>query len=129
MPDHLEKGPTFSVVEGWAAKAGWQGLLKLRDALLFANAPITDFALDSANLNAGPNPTYQDRVRHVNEDWFGWHEDPTTGQWVHQLDTDFDPHSHPETGYWHNYFGDVELIWRTTLIGAAEVALGLDHGQ
>ena len=129
MPYHLEKGPMFSVVEDWAAKAGWQGLLKFRDALLFHNAPAADVALDSVNLNAGPTPTYQDRVKHVNEDWFGWHEDTATGQWVQQVDTDFDPQTHPETGYWHNYFGDVEKIWRTTLIRAAEVALGLDHRQ
>ena len=33
------------------------------------------------------------------------------------------------TGYWHNYYGDVETIWRRTLIRACEVVLGLEHRQ
>ncbi len=35
----------------------------------------------------------------------------------------------PATGFWHQYFGDVEGIVRETLIRALEVSLGLDHGQ
>ena len=35
----------------------------------------------------------------------------------------------PCTGFWVQYYGDVEEIVRQTLIRAIEVSLGLDHGQ
>lgn len=129
MPYDLEKGPTFSVIEDWANKATWQDILAVRDGLQNGTIATAQIGLDSVNLNHGPTPTTADRVKHVNEDWFGWHQDPATGNWIPQQDSDFDPLTHPETGYWHNYFGNVEAIWRTTLIRAAEVVLGLDHGQ
>ncbi len=38
------------------------------------------------------------------------------------------PASYPQqTGYWRGYHGDVEKIVRTTLMRAAEVALGVEH--
>lgn len=41
-------------------------------------------------------------------------EDPGLGAW-------------PTTGFWYQYFGDVEGIVRETLIRSIEVSLGLDH--
>jgi hypothetical protein len=126
MPFHLEKGPTFSVIEDWVKQAGWQGVLKYLEDLR-AGLPTTEAGLDSPSLNAGPTPTYAERVAHVEHDWFGWVDDyPTKGQ---KSQPDFDPVTHSETGFWHNYYGQVEKIWRATLIRACEVVLGLDHGQ
>src|SRR3954447_16321814 len=115
MPFHLEKGPTFSVLEDWAKKVGWQGMLKYLHALR-AGAPTTSVGLDSQSLDVGPTPTYAERVAHVEADWFGWSPRTTT-------QPQFDKATHPETGYWHNYYGDVETIWRRTLIRACEVVL------
>jgi len=35
----------------------------------------------------------------------------------------------PTTGFWAQYFGNVEAILRETLVRAIEVSLGLDHGE
>lgn len=35
----------------------------------------------------------------------------------------------PTTGFWYQYFGDVEAIFRESLIRAIEVSLGLEHDE
>jgi len=126
MPYHLEKGPIWSVLEDYA-NAGPERLIELLLTLRSGDPVATAGGLDSPNLDAPKYPTYQDRVDHVNRDWFGMYHD-STGTWVEQQDTDFDPLFHPETGFWQNYFGDVQELLRVTLIRTCEVALGLDHG-
>jgi hypothetical protein len=57
-------------------------------------------------------------------------------QWQNVLDflTAIAPHAHslrnwPVTGFWVQYFGNVEEIVRQTLIRTIELSLGLEHGE
>src|SRR5688572_26526361 len=87
MPYSFEKGPYFSVVESFANSSSANMLKALRH--LRAGKPISDLpALDSVTLDAGPYDKAQ-LAAHLDRDWFGFHQDPTTGKWSKQ--PDFNP--------------------------------------
>ncbi|HVN51681.1 MAG TPA: hypothetical protein VMT43_09625 [Acidimicrobiales bacterium] len=133
MPYHLEKGPILSVLESFAnggnstsGTTRHNNMRKVLDRLRDPSIALTAVGgLDSTNLNGGatnPWPTYDDRVAHIEQDWFGY-----TPGGVPQAA--FNPSIPHRTGFWINYHGDVEGIVRETLTRALEVALGVDHGQ
>ncbi len=132
MPYHLEKGPILSVLESFAnggnagSAATRHGKMRtVLDRLRDSSVALTAVGgLDSTNLNGGssnPWSTYQQRADHINHDWFGI---TATG-----AQPGFDATNPQPTGFWVNYYGDVEGIVRETLIRALEVALGVDHDQ
>jgi hypothetical protein len=81
--------------------------------------------LDSTSLNtsSGNVQTRDQRVQHQHEDWYGRKWDGT--KWAHQAP--FDPRNNPQTGYWHNWYGDAEKIVGETFKRAIEVSLGVAH--
>src|SRR6478752_7089331 len=131
MPYHLEKGPVFSTFEAnkYQTKDKYCEILEhLRNGVDICDLePYTDPA-----LNYGPYNTQELRRYHMNVHWFGML--PTgnvvngKAQYQHQVNGTFQWVQNPTTGWWRNYFGDVEGIMRETLIRAAEIALGLEHG-
>jgi hypothetical protein len=82
--------------------------------------------LDSTTLNGGPLSAPQ-RNEHLMQDWFGMRWDAKSASWKKQAA--FNAKTNAHTGYWRQWYGDCEKIVRTTLIRAAEVALGLGHGD
>lgn len=125
MPYSFEKGPYFSVVESFANSSSANMLKALRH--LRAGKPISDLpALDSVTLDAGPYDKAQ-LAAHLDRDWFGFQQDPTTGTWSKQ--PDFNPASQSHTGFWVEWYGDAEAVFREALIRACEICLGLDHGE
>ncbi|MGQ0431539.1 MAG: hypothetical protein ACT452_03925 [Microthrixaceae bacterium] len=124
MPYSLEKGPYFSVIEDFANGSRARMIETL--AHLRSGAPISQLrALDSTTLDKGPYSTQQ-LADHLNTDWFGFVKD-ATGAWVRQ--PPFDTNSADHTGFWMEWYGDCEAVFRETLIRGCEVSLGLDHGQ
>src|SRR5437879_1220653 len=128
MPYQLEKGPIWSVVEAALAEGpdkAYELLLLLRDpSHEIARGPLAKSkSLDDKKTNSTPKT----RGDHLNKDWFGMKK--AGSAWVKQADADFDPQSNPSTGFWINYWGDVEEIVRETFVRAIEVSLGLRHGE
>jgi hypothetical protein len=139
MPYHLEKGPVFSVFEAskYQTPTSLLSILgKLREKTASGDWAHQIWELDPYDdpaLNSGPWGNKALREFHMRTHWFGDEAviDPNTGAvtgYTKQKPTDFDPATHRTTGWWHNYFGDVEAIMRETLTRACEIALGLDHG-
>jgi hypothetical protein len=139
MPYHLEKGPVFSVFEAdkYQTKDMYCDILTLlrekntqgKSAVQIADLmPYSDSELDH-----GPYNDQEKRRYHMNVHWFGMTKTgtTTTGKATYDPQTNgsFQWVSNPTTGWWRNYFGDVEGIMRETLIRAAEIALGLDHDE
>ena len=129
MPYQLEKGPIWSVVEsalGEGPDAAYALLELLRDQTHeIAKGPLVKSkSLDDKKTNSTPKT----RGDHLNKDWFGMVNKSGSG-WVKQSDADFDPQSNPSTGFWINYWGDVEEIVRETFVRAIEVSLGLMHRE
>jgi hypothetical protein len=128
MPYSLEKGPIWSVVESALrtdAPTTYMFLEYLRDTKKpISLGPI----VGSKTLNAGPWNTTQKRADHLDHDWFGMVKD-ATGEWQKQPDSAWNPVTNPRTGFWINYWGDVESLTRQTFLRAAEVALGLRHDE
>lgn len=129
MPYQLEKGPIWSVVEsalGAGPVAAYELLTLLRDpAHAIADGPlVASKSLDDPTTNSTPKT----RGEHLNKDWFGMVKQPN-GSWQKEPSTAFDPQTHPSTGFWINYWGDVESIVRETFVRAIEVSLGLGHGE
>ena len=127
MPYDLEKGPYFSVVEDFLSdpKRLVETLLKLRKGVEIANLGV----LESPTLTADGRSVL-DRARHLNEDWFGmeWHD--AEQHWHVQPATACPPtEAVQQTGFWKNWRGDAEAIFRETIIRAIEVAIGIDHGD
>ncbi|HEY2811922.1 MAG TPA: hypothetical protein VGJ03_00520 [Acidimicrobiales bacterium] len=139
MPYHLEKGPVFSTFEAhkYQTKDVYcdiLGQLRQKDATGNYAVDICDLLpYKDPALNYGPYNTQELRRYHMNVHWFGM---LPTGQvangratYTPQTNGTFQWIDNPTTGWWRNYFGDVEGIMRETLTRAAEIALGLDHGE
>ncbi len=125
MPYSFEKGPYFSVVESYANSSSANMLKALRH--LRDGKPISDLpALDTESLDAGPYDKTA-LAAHLDRDWFGFDQDPTTGKWAKQ--PAFDPAANTSTGFWVEWYGDAEAVFREALIRACEICLGLDHGE
>lgn len=121
MPYNFETGPTFEVFED-VMNGDTARLVKVCNDLCDPTVRLTDvLGLDSTTLDAPQHPTVDDRVKQVNEQWFGMHEQ--AGRWVAQ--GPFNPAAPKNTGSWTSWHGDATAIVRTTLLRAAEVALGL----
>jgi hypothetical protein len=124
MPYSLEKGPYFSVIEDFVNGSSLRSLQALRH--LRTGLPITQLhALDSVTLDAGPY-TAKQLAEHVDADWFGMVKD-ATGAWTKQ--PPFHPATNTHTGFWVDWYGDAEAVFRQTLIRALELCLGLDHDE
>jgi hypothetical protein len=80
----------------------------------------------SSNLNWPPVQTYDLRRKHVEEHWWGKHQD-ASGAWVEQ--GDYDAATNPTTGFWMHWYGDAEGIFRETMIRALCVSLGIPRGE
>jgi hypothetical protein len=133
MPYQLEKGPIWSVVESalqQGPKEAYSLLELLRDpSHQIADGPLVKSkTLDYTDPKTGAKVTAQTRGDHLNHDWFGMVKQ-ANGSWAKEPDSAFDPQTHPSTGFWINYWGDVEEIVRETFVRAIEVSLGLQHGQ
>ena len=125
MPYSLEKGPYFSVIESYTNKSSINMLTALRH--LRKGLPITQLkALDSTTLDSGPYNKEQ-LAAHIDKDWFGFRQDANTGAWTKQ--PDWHPTDNTHTGFWMEWYGDAEAVWRETLIRALELCLGLDHDE
>ncbi|MGH9275340.1 MAG: hypothetical protein ACRDZU_11900 [Acidimicrobiales bacterium] len=124
MPYSLEKGPYFSVIEDFANGSSLRMLQSLRH--LRQGLPISDLpALDSTTLDAGPYNTDQ-LADHVDRDWFGYVQSATGAL---QPQPPWDPAYNTHTGFWVEWYGDSEAVFRETLSRALELCLGLDHGE
>jgi hypothetical protein len=127
MPYTLSKGPILAVLEDLLnpeTPAEIQrlcaGLVMLREGV-----PLTEIGLvDSTNIKVEAS-TPEPLDERLNEYWFGKEEDEDTGEWEPQ--PPFGPRHHT-TGYWSDYYGDVENILRETMIRTIEVSLGIDAG-
>jgi hypothetical protein len=133
MPYQLEKGPIWSVVESALAQGPSEAyalLELLRDTKhAIADGPIVkSTTLDLVDKQGKVVSDAKIRGDHLNKDWFGMVEDGS-GAWQKQPDTAWDPQTNPSTGFWINYWGDVEELVRETFVRAIEVSLGLDHEQ
>jgi hypothetical protein len=125
MPFHLEKGPYLSVLESFCNDD--------RDRLVAALASLRDPSQPVPEIGrilespAIVTPQYPAPVlkTHLYGDWFGFTRD-RSGAWSTSQDA-FHPVANRTTGYWGDYYGDVESIFRETLRRAAEVSLGIDH--
>jgi hypothetical protein len=118
MPYVMDKGPYLSVLED-ILKDGQRRTHVL--AQLRANTALASLVgLDSANLFAGDNKQPIDRVKILNEKWFGMTLEPNGWQ--------KDDNAFP-TGFWFGYQGDPEKILREGLERAIEVSLGIDHSD
>ena len=139
MPYHLEKGPVFSVFE--ADKYQTKDKICEILAQLRAKNSVGEYTVDICDLepysdpalNYGPYNTQELRRYHMNVHWFGMTKvgvDPA-GKAIYQPQNggNYQWINNPTTGWWKNYFGDVEGIMRETLTRAAEISLGLDHGE
>src|SRR5262245_52898822 len=113
MPYHLEKGPTFSVLEAnryqtTARQKTTLTRLREQDATgKYVNAipDLTEY--HAAELDAWA--TFEWRKMHMNTHWFGM----VPGQGPRNTTTytpqaAFDVNNPKSTGYWHNYHGNVE---------------------
>lgn len=124
MPFHLEKGPYLALLESFCNTDQarlTKALTKLRDP----NVPIPELGpFDSTNLRGPLSPTVLKECMY--RDWFGFTFDQQTGRWS-STQMQYDARWHPTTGFWYQYYGDVEKILRETFTRAAEVSLGLDH--
>jgi hypothetical protein len=129
MPYQLEKGPIWSVVES-ALAAGPSEAYELLTLLRDPTHQIADGPLVASKSLDDPKTgsTKTTRGEHLNTDWFGMVKQ-SNGAWQKQPASAFDPQTHPSTGYWINYWGDVESIVRETFVRAIEVSLGLRHGE
>jgi hypothetical protein len=129
MPYQLEKGAIWSVVESAMAhdpQLLYTFIENLRNPAfdIATGAIARSKSLDDPKTNS----TAASRGEHLNTDWFGMVKDKS-GKWAKRPDTDFNKKTRPSTGYWINYWGDVESIVRETLLRAGEVALGLASGE
>jgi hypothetical protein len=118
MPYLLDKGPYFEVIEDLLST-----LAKRISILgsLRGGAAISDLVgFDSSSL-VPDGRTPDERVEHLNEDWFGMTNNGTGGGWQKQ------PQVFP-TGFWAGYQGDPEAILRDAMKRAIEVSLGLPPG-
>jgi hypothetical protein len=125
MPYQLEKGPYFAVTESLL-----DDIPRRIEALARSRGgdPIDDMpGLDSASLVVAPSTAAAALLAgqfHQNHDWYGMNLNPVTGKWDPQP-----PFSQGNrtTGYWHNWYGNPDLIMRETFIRAIEVSLGVPH--
>ena len=131
MPYHLEKGPYLSVLE--AQFNSDTEKLRTQANLLINGQPQYDTAFyDCPAIDQFPKaPPSGARAAlrdHIYNHWFGWMGSaPNYTPQVLATNCSL-PASYPQqTGYWRGYHGDVEKIVRTTLVRAAEVALGVEH--
>jgi hypothetical protein len=125
MPFHLEKGPYLSVLESFCNDDRDRlvaALVSLRDP----SQPVPEIGrlLESSAITSGPYTTGALQT-HLYQDWFGF-EPKAGGTWA-TVQEPFDASDNRTTGYWGDYYGNVEGIFRETLRRAAEVALGIDH--
>ncbi len=127
MPYTLSKGPILAVLENLLNPENPDQVQRLHAGLVLLRegVPLTDIGVvDSTNIKVDastPEPL-DDRL---NEYWFGKTENEKTGKWDPQ--PPFGPR-HTRTGYWADYYGDVESVLRETLIRTIEVAIGIDAG-
>ena len=87
--------------------------------------------LDGKNPNKRDYPSRIHMRGHVNEDWFGFDVDkdatgPTSGGKGHPKAGG--PKATPTTGWWRNWKGDAEGVFRRGLCRAIEVSLGIGPG-
>lgn len=120
MPYHLEKGPVLSVLESFCNDDRARLVQALDD--LENGVPLADLGpFDDPHLVGPKRPVpYQNGPQlryHVYDHWLGRQQ---PGQ------TNLGP---GPTGHWDSYTGPVEAIMRTTLIRAAQVALGIPGGK
>jgi hypothetical protein len=143
MPYSLSKGPILSVLETLLNPRSdaeherlYEGLAKLRDpdVLLTSISLVDSSNVQSDGVNADP------LAERLNEYWFGFVKrggDDDEGRskddaaevpelWGPQRA--FSPTDNATTGYWVDYFGNVEGILRETLIRTIEVSLGIPAG-
>jgi hypothetical protein len=125
MPYLLDKSAYFAIVEDLLSDPVQRisGLQKLG-----AGAPLSDLVgFDSTNLGApaavapawGDGRTPDERVDHLNREWFGMALD-NAGHWQKQG-------AFP-TGFWSSYQGDPEAILRAAMIRAIELSVDLPPG-
>src|SRR5262245_4888937 len=126
MPYHLEKGPYFSILEDYCNSSATNVKKALRQ--LRRGDPIPEVAglFNPNSLTAGPSASQV--KRHMYEDWFGFGYNAATQKGVPPQPA-LNPPATRTTGYWTEYYGNVEGIVRETLVRTCEVILGLDHEQ
>lgn len=122
MPD----GMPFMKQKGWAATFVEQAANKADSKTLFGllvELHKADVAVgDVIQSLLGPDDPAGDVVDHLRRHWFG--ETKAAGAWAPQAD--FDPGNPATTGFWINYYGDVEGIVRMAMIRVIERLLDLD---
>jgi hypothetical protein len=123
MPYYLEKGPYLTGIEKYLSVEG-NAVSALND--LRNNKEIPDIGGVLDNLGGPLSPQQLKDV--IYRDWFGRSRDSSSASGWGPQDP-FHWASNPTTGYWQQYYGDVEKIVRETLIRAIEVSLGLDYGE
>jgi hypothetical protein len=118
MPYHLEKGGLMAVFDDMSANASTKELCTCLDGLR-NGLPIEQVGpFDADELYRG---WPVDVVEHLNRDWFGY----VPGALAADPDWIPDPADPPDTGWWVNYYGNVEKIVRRTMVHALEVSLGV----
>jgi len=129
MPYTLSKGRILSVLEDLLNPHPDrpEEMERLRKGLADLRNPdvlLTSIGLvDSTNIET-PGVDARPLVERLNWYWFGREEDGSGG-WSPQAP--FGP-DHRTTGYWTDYYGNVEAVLRETLIRTIEVSFGLEPG-
>jgi len=133
MPYHLEKGPYLTVLET-QFNSDTDDLMAQANRLInndpqFETAFYDCPAISQVGPLKGKTPAEAKQLLqdHIYNHWFGWTGNaPNYTKQVLTASCSL-PAYPQQTGYWQGYHGDVEKIVRTTLMRAAEVALGVDH--
>ncbi len=150
MPHYLEKGVWFSVLEDYV-NASPQRAVSFLDSLRLSNPVEKDVYVSNAGLDVPGHPTLANadlRQRHLREDWFGGVYNGQFLQPTRQRNeaamfgvapgtpaaevadvVTAEPLTNVRrTGFWQGYYGNVEEVFRQTLIRGLEVSLGIAHG-
>ena len=144
MKHSVDKGQFFSLLDSRYSSSVDERvriLEAMRDAEggsapnVFRDAGTLNPNLMPAMVNSAhpiDNATANTRMRHLYEHWFGYEADPQQQrvQAPGQPETlvDWVPTDEPQTGWWSEWRGDAFDIFRTTIIRAIEVSLGLKVG-
>lgn len=124
MPYTTEKHEALQVIEHYLNADRTRALTTLWRLLDGADLTALD-PIRSTNLNHPPYPNPDDRIAHVNGDWWGRQRDEASGQWGPQAP--FHATKNRTTGFWEHWYGDAEAVFRETMIRALSVALGIER--